>query len=75
MPLFAQHLVVIALAVACAAVLLVRRLRALRSELSACSACAYAALCEKESPAPSLGCEEEAAPKRRLPVLRGGALG
>jgi len=75
MPVFAQHLLVIALAVACAVVLLVRRLRVLRSQMSACSACAYAKLCDKGGDAEAAGCEEVAAPKRRLPVLREGTLG
>jgi len=73
MPLVVQHALVIALALTCAVVLLVRRVRVMRSQMSACSACAYAGLCEKGGGERAGEACEAGAGKRRLPVLREGA--
>lgn len=57
MPLWAQHAVVIALALACAGVFLIRRLRALAGRAPACDACANGAACGSEPREPARGRE------------------
>lgn len=77
MPLFLQHAIVIAIVLACALGLLIRRLQVMRAKASACSVCAYAAVCEKRGEIPAFEGECAKTPgrvdvidHRRLAMLR-----